>query len=100
MVRVTLVRDGSPATGWWHTVKAEGHAIGSVAMCAAVSTLMQTIESYLRLKHAAISKNVIEPGNCELRFSGNTAAFEIAYAGFLGLQGADPELVQVEVRKK
>lgn len=102
MTKVLMVRDGSPSTGWWYTVEATGHSTGSVELCAAVSTLMQTLSAWLDLRGAAVSERVIESGRCKLRFSGHRCdtAFEVIYAGFMGLQATDPRRIKVELRKK
>lgn len=102
MTNVLLVRDGSYSTGYWYTVEATGHATGSVQMCAAVSTLVQTLSAWIDMRGAAVSERVIESGRCRLRFSGRccNTAFELICAGFMGLQATDPKRVKVEIRKK
>jgi len=102
MTEVTLVRDGSPYTGYWYTVEATGHATGSVELCAAVSTLVQTLDAWLTLRGSAVSERRIEPGDCRLRFSGHCCGvvWELMCVGFRGLEATDPETVHVTIRKK
>lgn len=49
MTRVYLERDGN-----LYTLSAQGHATGSVEVCAAVSALIQTLRCYLMGREAMI----------------------------------------------
>ena len=81
-------------------VEAKGHATGSVEMCAAISTLMQTLDEWLRVSGAAVKERVIDFGHCKLRFSGIgcRTAYDVITVGFLGLQESDPEHIHVDLR--
>lgn len=97
-----MIRDGGYFEDYTYTIEATNHATGSVAMCAAISTLMQTIDAWVRMSKAQLLESQIDYGHCKVKFRGKGArtAFNVIYAGFLGLQEADKENLQVELRKK
>lgn len=72
MTEVIIRRDGR-----MYYVSAQGHATGSVEVCAAVSALMYTLDGYINNAPIRIYEECMEPGNVLLRFEGGTEA-EIA----------------------
>ena len=96
MTKVQLKRVGTA-----YLVRSEGHATGSAEVCAAVSALMQALEGWLQAEKAVVIHEMrMEPGDCELCFSGDCEqAFSLICVGFLRLQATAPELVQAEIEE-
>lgn len=80
-----------------YLVSCRGHATGSPAVCAAVSCLVQTLESYLD-EMLPDSTGLVGEGQATFRFSGPGArtVFHLMSIGFLRLEQTAPEYVQVE----
>lgn len=94
MTQVTLERDGSV-----FTVRAEGHATGSVEVCAAVSCLLYTLAAWLTAHEDIPSTVRLEDADATVVMIGSACetAFEMLCAGFLSLQKTAPEYVAVEM---
>ena len=91
MTTVTLKEEDG-----WYSVEAKGHATGSKEMCLAVSVLLQTLHAWLvasRIPHAASTGY----GDSEYTWKGNRAAYDLITAGFLRLQGTDPDHISVRI---
>ena len=94
MTRVTLKEDGGR-----YSVICEGHATGSVEVCAAVSTLVYTLLGYLKNADCvAVESEELADGYAEIEFSGGECArvaFELIRIGFLQLAMAKGELIEI-----
>ena len=84
MTRVTLKSDDGR-----YSVVCEGHATGSVEVCAAVSTLVYTLLGYLKnADGVAVENELIADGYTEIEFTGGKSArvaYELISIGFLQL---------------
>lgn len=94
MTRVTLKEDGGR-----YSVVCEGHATGSVEVCAAVSTLVYTLFGYLKnADGVAIECEVLADGYAEIEFSGGEnarAAYELICIGFLQLEQSSAKFIEI-----
>ncbi len=97
MTRVTLERDGER-----YAVSARGHA-PTRELCAAISCLLYTLAGWLRgAPDAEPVTERLSPGDARLVWyggAGSGAVFSLMATGFLQLQLAAPEALQVEVRE-
>lgn len=98
MTRVTLREyDGR------YSVICEGHATGSVEICAAVSTLVYTLLGYLKnAGGVAVENEVIADGYAEIEFSGGECAgvaYELISIGFLQLAQAKGNFIEIFLKK-
>lgn len=82
---------------------AEGHATGSVEVCAAVSTITQSLYGYVynlqRTGDAEIVEKSIASGKFSLCAKGDDrlrGAFELAKQGLLQLANSFPEYVAIK----
>ena len=93
MTDVIFCRDGA----FW-TMQATGHATGSPEVCAAVSTLVQTLETALDVIGADERQVDIEDGWAEItaRGLGVTMVYECIRASFMRLAAGAPEYVTVQ----
>lgn len=95
MTRVTLNKDDGR-----YSVVCEGHAVGSVEVCAAVSTLVYTLLGYLKnADGVVVEKAELADGYAEIEFSGGErarAAFEMVSVGFLQLELANKNFLEIE----
>ena len=87
-----------------YTLSAQGHATGSVEVCAAVSGLLYALAGYLACsERAARRRHVMAPARACLEYDGDEtveAAYDMAAMGLHQLQRAYPELVRVTIREK
>ena len=94
MTRVTLKEDSGR-----YSVVCEGHATGSVEVCAAVSTLVYTLLGYLKNADGVAVENAeLADGYAEIEFLGGECArvaFELICIGFLQLAMAKGELIEI-----
>lgn len=98
MTRVTLKKsDGR------YSVICDGHASGSVEVCAAVSTLVYTLLGYLKnADGVAVENEEIADGYAEIEFSGGErarVAFELISIGFLQLAQAKSNFIEIFLEK-
>jgi len=97
MTHVYLEQDGDR-----YTVRCEGHAVGSVELCAAISCLLYTAAGWLHNAEAEILEERLDPGDAKLVFRGGDdcgTLFEILIVGFLQLQKADGARLCVDFEK-
>ena len=91
MTRVYLERDGN-----LYTLSAQGHATGSVEVCAAVSALIQTLRCYLMGREAMIYDRMTE-GAAFLTFRiDDPAPFDMVCCGLKCLAKIAPDNICVE----
>lgn len=94
MTRVTLKEDGGR-----YSVICEGHATGSVEVCAAVSTLVYTLLGYLKNADGVAVENAeLADGYAEIEFSGGEcakAAYELICIGFLQLAHSKGNFIEI-----
>ena len=95
MTRVTLKKgDGK------YSLTCEGHAVGSVEVCAAVSTLVYTLLGWLKnSSDVAVDREEIADGYAEIECVGGVSAgvaFDLVYIGFLQLAQAKSNFIEVE----
>ena len=94
MTRVSLKLDDGR-----YSVVCEGHAVGSVKVCAAVSTLIYTLLGYLKnAGDISVESEEIADGYAEVEFSGGHSArvvFEFISIGFMQIERVYPNFVQV-----
>jgi uncharacterized protein YsxB (DUF464 family) len=93
MTEVIIRRDGQI-----FYVSAQGHATGSVEVCAAVSALMYTLDGYLNNAPVRIYEERFEPGDVLLRFEGGVeaeTAFNMTAVGLQMLELSFPDHVSV-----
>lgn len=94
MTRVTLKEDGCR-----YSVICEGHATGSVEVCAAVSTLVYTLLGWLKnADGVSLEKEKSADGYAEIRFSGGEnarAVYELICIGFLQLELANKNFIAI-----
>lgn len=94
MTRVTLKEDSGR-----YSVICEGHATGSVEVCAAVSTLVYTLLGYLKNADGVAVENAeLADGYADIEFSGGECArvaYELICIGFLQLAMAKGELIEI-----
>lgn len=88
--------------GGTFSVRCRNHA-GSVATCAAISTLCYTLAGYLRSIDASLLEEKLDDGNVSIRFSGTSeaarGAFDMIAIGFLQLAGSYPEDCSVVIQE-
>ncbi len=100
MTRILLTQNGDA-----YTVRADGHATGSVQVCAAVSTLLYTLAGYL-LDNPDITvlEQNLNSGKACICFQGGgevgEAVFNLITVGFLQLEKAEADFLQVVRQKK
>ena len=98
MTKVNLEHDGNR-----YTVTCKGHATGSEAVCAAVSTLCYTLAGYLHNIPCEIEKEELLPGDARIVFYGKEqlaqAAFDMICVGFLQLAASYSDFVSVEMQE-
>ena len=93
--------------GTIYTVTCEGHATGSLEMCAAISCLTGSLEGWVENSPHAVGKVLeIRPGFAQITFvpaegaDGAAAAcqgaFDLLQAGFLRLEATGSEYLSVE----
>ena len=94
MTRVTVNKDEGR-----YLIRCEGHAVGSAQVCAAVSTLIYTLLGYLKnAGDIIVESEEIADGYAEVEFTGGDSArvvFELIYIGFLQLERANRDLIQI-----
>ena len=96
MVRILLEENAKEAT---YTVVTTGHATGSAACCAAISALVQSLDTWLHYAGAEIRQEIVKHGATVLIFSGEGAdvAFQVVKLGLLRLESTYPELISSEI---
>lgn len=92
----------------WYVVMASGHATGREDVCAAISALLETLETWLEMSEVEVLEKRKEPGDVLFSYStgfGNVnewvrglAVYDFLFAGFLRLEATAPEAVHVTVR--
>lgn len=93
MTKVYLEQDGKR-----YTVSCKGHATGSVEACAAVSCLVYTLAGWLRNSSVLGLEERLNDGDALIRYTGRDAAetaFDMICVGFLQLQAAYPQQIDV-----
>lgn len=94
MTRVTLKEDDGR-----YSVVCEGHATGSVEVCAAVSTLVYTLLGYLKnADGVVVESEVLADGYAEIEFSGGECArvaYELIRIGFLQLERSNEKFIEI-----
>lgn len=80
-----------------NTLTVTGHATGSEATCAAVSAIVQTMETAIDYLQPPEWSKRLKPGDVMFQAEGPgvCAAFEIVKFSFMRLAAADPERVRV-----
>lgn len=82
-------------------VRAEGHATGSEACCAGISTLLYALAGFLKNdERAEIYETTLEEAKANIVFTGAKwakGALEMTKIGFLQLEKAYPECMKVEI---
>ena len=82
-----------------YLIRCEGHATGSVKVCAAVSTLIYTLLGYLKnAGDISVESEEIADGYAEVEFSGGHSArvvFEFISIGFMQIERVYPNFIQV-----
>lgn len=94
MTKVYLEKDRNR-----YTVRASGHATGSVETCAAVSTLLYTLAGWLHNDATLILTERLESGEACLEYVGGASAetaFDMVSVGFLQLEKTAPEYIDVD----
>lgn len=88
-------------------LSAQGHATGSVEVCAAVSGILYALAGYLtnavRERYIEFYENRMEDADVLLDFNGDdctAAAFEMAVIGLAQVGQQYPEFLQVEYREE
>lgn len=98
MTRVTLREDKGR-----YSVICEGHAVGSVEVCAAVSTLVYTLLGWLKnSSDVVVEKEELADGYAEIEFFGDVSArvaFDLVYIGFLQLAQAKSNFIEIFLEK-
>lgn len=98
MTRAYAERDGDR-----FSLSLEGHATGSVEVCAAVSCLIYSLAGYIRSSPgAAVECLELASGKAVLAFRGGAeakGAFEAAVVGLLQLAAQYPEQLIVEAQE-
>lgn len=91
MVKVYMSRVGD-----WYTVEATGHATGNSKVCSAVSTLIQTLETWINNTGLTHSGTVSAGDSC-LKFTGQGSGtvFDTVYCGFRRLAASYPEYIEL-----
>ena len=95
MTEITLRRDWDR-----YEVVASGHAVGFPEVCAAVSTLIFSLDAFIHNTPILLIQERLEPGDALLQFSGGKEAedaFDFVTLGFLMLQDQYPDVIQVYV---
>ncbi len=96
MTAIYLEQDGDR-----YTVSAQGHATGSMEVCAAVSTLLYTLDAFLHNATADVMLERLEPGDALIVFAGGAeaaTAFDFVTVGFMQLAISDPATIKVETK--
>lgn len=98
MTKVQVRKDGHRCV-----LSAQGHATGSVEVCAAVSGILYALAGYLVNHDIKISQQRMEEADVLLDFSGDecaAAAFEVAVIGLAQIGQRHPEFLQVNFQEK
>jgi len=97
MTAIYLEQDGDR-----YTVSAQGHATGSMEVCAAVSTLLYTLDAWLHNTDLAVLHERLEPGDALIEYAGAEAdaqaAFNFVSVGFMQLAKSEPTTINVEAK--
>ena len=97
MTAIYLEQDGDR-----YTVSAKGHATGSMEVCAAVSTLLYTLDAWLHNTDLDVLRERLEPGDALIEYAGIDAgaqtAFDFVTVGFLQLAKSEPSAIEVEAK--
>ena len=97
MTAIYLEQDGDR-----YTVSAKGHATGSMEVCAAVSTLLYTLDAWLHNTDLEVLHERLEPGDALIEYAGPDAdaqtAFDFVTVGFLQLAKSEPAAIKVETK--
>lgn len=91
-------------SGGSYILRCEGHATGSVEMCAAVSCLCYSALGWLHnAGEGHILEESVQSGDVLIRFMGGDeceTVFEFLTVAFLQLQVSDGEHIQVEIMEE
>lgn len=83
-----------------YLILADGHAVGSPEVCAAVSGLIYALVGYcLNASGVQVLENSLAPGHALLRWQGGReakAAFELCVIGFLQIEAAHSDSISVK----
>ena len=81
-----------------YSVECEGHATGSGAVCAAVSCLVSSLESWAaNSPNARIRRSEVRPGGSSLEaLQACREVFSLVEGGFLRLAAGYPEYIRLE----
>lgn len=89
--------------GGRHILTAQGHAAGSVEVCAAISGILYALEGFLLAEESAkLNRRRMESADVLLDCSGGErveAAYEVAAAGLARLTETYPALVDLEIEE-
>lgn len=94
MTHVRLSQDGTRCA-----VSCEGHATGSVEVCAAVSMLIQTAAAWARGSGAVIFDLRLDPGDARLEYDADDdglVLLDVLHVGFALLARRYPDIVELE----
>ena len=94
MTRVYLERDGN-----LYTLSAQGHATGSVEVCAAVSALIQTLRCYLMGREAMIYDRMTDGAAFLTLRIDDPAPFDMVCCGLQCLEKTAPDKISVEIQE-
>ena len=86
--------------GRHYTVSCNGHATGSVEVCAAVSCLIYTLAGWLKNSSIKVQEESIKDGEVLIRFHGGQAAravFDLLSVGFLQLEQQYGDYISADV---
>lgn len=94
MTKVLIERDGN-----LFTVRADGHATGSVETCAAVSCLLYTLAAWLQGHQEIPSTIRLEEGDASIVWLSEAGlpAWEMICAGFRSMAKGYAEYVDAEI---
>lgn len=85
-------------------LSAQGHAMGSEAVCAAVSGILYALAGYLACHEKADRRrHVMAPARALLEYDGDEgveAAYTMAAIGLLQIEKAYPEQIKVTIKEK
>jgi uncharacterized protein YsxB (DUF464 family) len=96
MTKVSLSQRGSR-----YGIECQGHATGSVQVCAAVSTLVTTLAGWLHnAQGVELITERLNTADAKLEYIGGAdaeTAFELVMVGFLQLAASYGEYISVEI---
>lgn len=101
MTKIYAERDGD-----LYLISAQGHATGSVEVCAAISGILYALMGYVKNaadESAIICSDQIRSGDVQFQFRGGpgaAGAFEMAVIGLMQIEAKYPEFIQVEYREE